>query len=81
MARGLCAALMFHLKQQAMRDCDSAAKAYAECASGRVFSVVWACRQEFGDLNSCLKTRHGSFALQLKQHKHLDCCHTACSWQ
>ena len=51
------AALMFHLKQQAMRDCDATAKAYAACASGRVFSVVWACRQEFGDLNSCLKTR------------------------
>ena len=50
-------ALMYHLKQQAIRDCDAAARAYAECASGRVFSVVWACRQEFSDLNSCLKTR------------------------
>ena len=56
----LRAALMYHLKQQAMRDCDAAAKAYAACATGRVFSVVWACRQEFGDLNSCLKTRYVS---------------------
>ena len=57
------AALMFHLKQQAMRDCDAHAKAYAACASGRVFSVVWACRQEFGELNRCLKTRHASAIL------------------
>ena len=51
---------MYHMKQQAIRDCDATAKAYADCASGRVFSVVWACRKQFGDLNNCLKTRCGS---------------------
>ena len=54
---GYGAALMYHLKQQAMKDCKDKAKAYAECGEGRTVSVVWACRQQFNDLNSCLSTR------------------------
>ena len=51
------AALVYHLKAQAMKDCKESAKAYAECAEGRVVSVVWACRKQFNDLNSCLSQR------------------------
>ena len=53
---GAChAALIYKLKQHAMKKCESRAKAYAECAEGRTVSVVWACRQHLNDLNACLK--------------------------
>lgn len=49
------AALIYKLKQHAMKKCESRAKAYAECAEGRTVSVVWACREHLNDLNACLK--------------------------
>ncbi|KAK9808881.1 hypothetical protein WJX72_005664 [[Myrmecia] bisecta] len=47
-------ALLYKLKQHAMKSCAHYAKAYAECCSGRVMSMVWACRGELADLNGCL---------------------------
>ncbi|CAK0772354.1 hypothetical protein CVIRNUC_003954 [Coccomyxa viridis] len=47
-------ALLFRLKQHAMRQCKKQAEAYAQCCGSRVFSAVWACRQDLRDLNSCL---------------------------
>jgi hypothetical protein len=48
------AALLFRLKQKALEECKDRAQAYADCCSGRVFSAVWSCREEFKDLNICL---------------------------
>lgn len=53
----VCAALVYHLKAQAIKDCNATAKAYAECGEGRTVSVVWACRKQFNELNSCLSHR------------------------
>ncbi|CAL8470082.1 g9624 [Coccomyxa elongata] len=47
-------ALIFRLKQKAMEECKQQAQAYADCCSGRVFSAVWSCRDEFKALNACL---------------------------
>ncbi len=49
------AALIYKLKQHAMKKCSAEARAYAECTTGRTLSVVWACRQHLNDLNGCLK--------------------------
>ncbi len=37
-----------------MKKCGDKAKAYAQCAEGRTFSVVWACRPALNELNDCL---------------------------
>lgn len=53
-------ALIYKLKQHAMKRCGETAKAYAQCAEGRTFSVVWACRSQLNDLNACLHERTGA---------------------
>ena len=50
----LFAALLYKLKQHAMKECKERAEAYAQCCGSRVFSAVWACRQDLKDLNACL---------------------------
>ncbi|KMT18524.1 hypothetical protein BVRB_2g026620 isoform B [Beta vulgaris subsp. vulgaris] len=42
------------MKQKALKECDDYAAKYAECAYGRTLSVVWKCRQQAKELNSCL---------------------------
>ncbi|KAK9742491.1 hypothetical protein RND81_03G176700 [Saponaria officinalis] len=47
-------ALRSKMKQKALKECDYFTAKYAECASGRTLSVVWKCRQQAKELNSCL---------------------------
>ncbi|MCO5569518.1 hypothetical protein L7F22_023231 [Adiantum nelumboides] len=47
-------ALRTKMKVKALQECDALAAKYAECASGRTLSVVWACRSQFKLLNECL---------------------------
>ena len=49
------AALLFQLKNRAMRQCSDTAGAYADCCRGRTVSMVWACRAPLRDLNACLQ--------------------------
>mmetsp|Transcript_6531 Transcript_6531/g.15310 ORF Transcript_6531/g.15310 Transcript_6531/m.15310 type:complete len:128 (-) Transcript_6531:174-557(-) len=35
--------------------CHATRAAYVECATGRTFSVAWACRDVFREFNDCLK--------------------------
>ncbi|KAK6927967.1 Cytochrome c oxidase biogenesis protein Cmc1-like [Dillenia turbinata] len=42
------------MKQKALKECDHYASRYAECATGRTFSVVWKCRGQAKELNNCL---------------------------
>ncbi|KAJ7971206.1 COX assembly mitochondrial protein [Quillaja saponaria] len=42
------------MKQKALKECDHYTSKYAQCASGRTFSVVWQCRKEAKELNNCL---------------------------
>eukprot|EP00884_Botryococcus_braunii_P013020 jgi/Botrbrau1/21719/Bobra.43_1s0113.1 len=61
-------ALIYRLKQHAVRQCSSAAKAFAECSSGRALSVVWACRSQWNDLNTCVSQHtHADAQEQLKE--------------
>lgn len=50
----LSAALRSKMKAKALKECDYYTAKYAECASGRTFSVVWACRKQAKELNNCL---------------------------
>lgn len=47
--------LLYQLKQHALRKCKAKTQAYAECTQGRTITVVWACRDQLNDLNTCLK--------------------------
>ncbi|KAL9230112.1 hypothetical protein vseg_005502 [Gypsophila vaccaria] len=47
-------ALRSKMKHKALKECDYFTAKYAECASGRTLSVVWKCRQQAKELNSCL---------------------------
>lgn len=48
------AALFYRLKQKGFDECKAYSKAYADCCSGRVLSVVWACRGEMKALSNCM---------------------------
>lgn len=48
-------ALRSKMKAKALQECDPVAAKYAECATGRTFSVVWKCRAQFKVLNECLR--------------------------
>ncbi|DBA90368.1 TPA: hypothetical protein ACH3X1_003649 [Trebouxia sp. C0004] len=54
-------ALIFRMKQEAMQKCKQEARAYAECCKTRSISIAWACRQQFGNLNSCV-AQQGCFS-------------------
>eukprot|EP00850_Spirogloea_muscicola_P016720 SM000138S00027 [mRNA] locus=s138:59575:60125:- [translate_table: standard] len=43
------------MKAVAVERCRAPLAAFADCARGRVLSVVWACRQQARDMNACLK--------------------------
>ncbi|GAY43930.1 hypothetical protein CUMW_078360 [Citrus unshiu] len=47
-------ALRSKMKQKALKECDQYTSKYAQCASGRTFSVVWKCREQAKELNNCL---------------------------
>ncbi|XP_030536847.1 uncharacterized protein DDB_G0275933 [Rhodamnia argentea] len=47
-------ALRSKMKQKALKECDYYTSRYAECATGRTFSVVWQCRKQAKELNDCL---------------------------
>ncbi|XP_057784270.1 uncharacterized protein LOC131005236 [Salvia miltiorrhiza] len=47
-------ALRSKMKQKALKECDQYVSKYAECAVGRTLSVVWKCRGEAKELNTCL---------------------------
>lgn len=60
-------AFIFRMKQEAMQKCKQQAKAYAECCKTRSISIAWACRQQFGELNTCVAQHTGVGTLnQLK---------------
>ncbi|XP_057788063.1 uncharacterized protein LOC131005235 [Salvia miltiorrhiza] len=47
-------ALRSKMKQKALKECDQYVSKYAECAVGRTLFVVWKCRGEAKELNTCL---------------------------
>jgi len=46
--------LLKSTKARALKECDEQVKAFAECSSGRLFSVAWACRGKYQDLQQCM---------------------------
>ncbi|KIP12610.1 hypothetical protein PHLGIDRAFT_61642 [Phlebiopsis gigantea 11061_1 CR5-6] len=41
-------------KEQALKECDPVVKAFAECATGRILSVAWACRDKYKAVQECM---------------------------
>ncbi|KAL4069567.1 hypothetical protein J3A83DRAFT_4093771 [Scleroderma citrinum] len=41
-------------KARALKECDSVVREFAECATGRTVSVVWACRDKYKSLQECM---------------------------
>eukprot|EP00898_Chlorokybus_atmophyticus_P003705 jgi/Chlat1/4335/Chrsp29S04489 len=47
-------ALRSKMKNRALQLCDPVIRKYAECATGRTLSIVWACKDSAKDMNDCL---------------------------
>ncbi|XP_044505109.1 uncharacterized protein DDB_G0275933-like [Mangifera indica] len=47
-------ALRSKMKQKALKECDRFTSKYAECAAGKMISIVWQCRKQAKELNNCL---------------------------
>ncbi|OCH96549.1 hypothetical protein OBBRIDRAFT_718093 [Obba rivulosa] len=47
-------ALQKTAKEKAMKECDPVVKEFAECASGRLISVAWACRDKYKAIQNCM---------------------------
>ncbi|KAH9835697.1 cytochrome c oxidase biogenesis protein Cmc1 like-domain-containing protein [Rhodofomes roseus] len=41
-------------KAKALKECDPVVKEFADCATGRTFSVAWACREKYKDVQDCM---------------------------
>merc|ERR1712178_403764 len=48
-------ALRYKLKVAAQAACKAEIKAFAECCSDKIFSIVYACRPHLNSMNDCLK--------------------------
>ncbi|KDQ14331.1 hypothetical protein BOTBODRAFT_95710, partial [Botryobasidium botryosum FD-172 SS1] len=42
-------------KALALKECDTVVKQFAECAHGRLISILWACNREHKELQTCMK--------------------------
>jgi len=38
-----------------LKECDPIVKEFAECATGRTVSVVWACRDKYKAIQTCMQ--------------------------
>ena len=43
------------MKADALKKCDTTLAAFADCAKGRLLSVIWACREQAQNMNVCLR--------------------------
>lgn len=48
-------ALLKSTKAKALRECDDVVKRFAECATGRTISIVWACRDDHRAVQQCMQ--------------------------
>lgn len=46
--------MFYRLKKKGFEECRDYSAAYADCCRGRVFSVVWSCRDEMKSLSMCM---------------------------
>ncbi|KAI8873314.1 hypothetical protein GQ42DRAFT_107353, partial [Ramicandelaber brevisporus] len=47
--------LIQKMREQALKSCPEQSKTYAECLTGRSFSIPWACRDALRTLNECVR--------------------------
>ncbi|KIO34100.1 hypothetical protein M407DRAFT_240735 [Tulasnella calospora MUT 4182] len=47
-------ALFKATKARALKECDVVVKEFANCASGRYFSVIWACKDKLKAMQACV---------------------------
>ncbi|KAG0148295.1 hypothetical protein CROQUDRAFT_669960 [Cronartium quercuum f. sp. fusiforme G11] len=44
-------------KLNSLKACDELVSAFATCSSTRTFSVIWACRTQWKELQDCIKSQ------------------------
>ncbi|KAL7414567.1 hypothetical protein BDY24DRAFT_385678 [Mrakia frigida] len=64
LSRGEEEELRKNAKLSALKACDPLVKAFADCSTGRTFSVVWACKDQLKTVNDCVRP--------LRSEEHLD---------
>jgi len=42
-------------KSKALKECDPVVREFANCATGRTVSVVWACRKQHKAMQECIR--------------------------
>ncbi|KAG0245984.1 cytochrome c oxidase biogenesis protein Cmc1 like-domain-containing protein [Mortierella sp. GBAus27b] len=42
------------MKAKALKECDPVVKEFVECTQGKLFSVLWGCRDKQNAMNKCL---------------------------
>ncbi|WVQ71122.1 hypothetical protein IAR50_000647 [Cryptococcus sp. DSM 104548] len=47
--------VMEDAKSQALKKCDRFVKDFADCATGRTFTLPFACKGKLGDMQACMK--------------------------
>ncbi|KAF5375295.1 hypothetical protein D9758_000157 [Tetrapyrgos nigripes] len=58
-------------KAQAMKECDTVVKAFADCMSARFISVAWACRGQLRELEACMVQYTGPEPMEIVRSEYL----------
>lgn len=58
-------------KEQALKECDPVVKAFAECATGRILSVAWACRDKYKAVQECMVIHNTPERLAIVKEEYL----------
>jgi len=64
-------ALLKATKAAALKNCDPVVKAFADCASGRIISVAWACRDKLNEVQSCMIQFTGPEPMEKVQREYM----------
>ncbi|THU91739.1 hypothetical protein K435DRAFT_224018 [Dendrothele bispora CBS 962.96] len=63
--------LLKTVKAQALRECDTLVKAFADCMSGRLISVAWACKDQLKQVEACMVQYTGPEPMEVVRSEYL----------
>ncbi|KAF9068105.1 hypothetical protein BDP27DRAFT_1327946 [Rhodocollybia butyracea] len=59
------------VKAQALKECDPLVKDFADCMSGRLISVVWACKDKLKLVEACMVKYTGPEPMEIVRTEYL----------
>lgn len=65
--------VMKKLRELAIEGCGDEVRAFAECASGKMFSVAWKCRDKNKAVKKCMDDFRNDEDLKNELRKRYDC--------